>query len=142
MIINTRRYGDIKIDPAKIITFNDGVIGFGRNTRYVLIPFAEGTPFELLQAVDDSNLAFVVINPALLVPEYKIDISGDDLESIQVKNVADVALRVIVTLPMELSQMTANLQGPILINEARLLGKQIVLVNSDYHLRHPVLSVA
>jgi flagellar assembly factor FliW len=139
MIINTRRFGEIKIDASKILTFQEGVIGFGKQQRYVLLPFAEGTPFELMQAVDEPNLAFVLINPFLFHPNYQFDVTDEDLESIQVKDIKEVVIRVIVTLPTEIKQMTANLQGPILINEAKLLGKQIVLVGPEYPLRHPIL---
>ena len=142
MIINTRRFGEIKIDPSKMLTFPEGMIGFGLRRRYVVLPFAEGTPFELLQAVDEPNLAFVIINPFLFRPDYRFDLSDEDLEAIQAKDVKDVSIRVIVTLPRNLAQMTANLQGPVLINETKLLARQVVLKNTDYSLTHPILPPA
>ncbi|MBI3581900.1 MAG: flagellar assembly protein FliW [Nitrospinae bacterium] len=142
MIINTRRFGEIKIDPSKILTFPEGMIGFGGRRRYVVLPFAEGTPFELLQSVDEPNLAFVVINPFLFKPDYRFDAADEDLEAVKAGGAREVVVRVIVTLPPDLAQMTANLQGPVLINEARLLARQIVLMNADYSLTHPILPPA
>lgn len=142
MMIDTRRFGEIKIDPSKILTFPEGLIGFGGRRRYVVLPFAEGTPFELLQSVDEPNLAFVVINPFLFKPDYQFDAADADLEAIKAGGVREVVVRVIVTLPPDLTQMTANLQGPALINEARLLARQIVLINVGYSLTHPILPPA
>jgi flagellar assembly factor FliW len=139
MIINTRRFGEIKIDPSKILTFSEGMIGFGGEHRYVVLPFAEGTPFELMQAVDLPNLAFVIMNPFLFRPDYQFDVTDQDMESIQVKDIKEVVIRVVVTLPTDIKQMTANLQGPILINEGKLLAKQIVLVGPEYPIRCPIL---
>jgi flagellar assembly factor FliW len=139
MIISTRRFGDIKIDPAKIITFQDGMIGFGRYSRYAVLPFMEGTPFELLQSIDERDLAFVVIDPFIVNPDYRFEVSDEDLAALQVKDGKELVIRVVVTLPADLKQMTANLQGPVLLNEKRLLGKQIVLINTDFSVKHPVL---
>ena len=139
MIINSRRFGEIKIDPSKVLTFPEGMIGYGLHHRYVVLPFAEGTPFELLQSVDEPNLAFVLINPFLFRPDYRFDVSDEDLEDIRVKEIKEVVIRVTVTLPRNLPQMTANLQGPVLINETKLLARQMVLINTDYSLTHPIL---
>jgi flagellar assembly factor FliW len=132
------RFGEVEIDPAKILTFNEGIIGFHQFSRFVFIPLMEGTPFELLQAVDETTLAFVTINPFLFCPDYQFDVSDDDLADIQVKDKNELMIKVIVTLPDDLKQMTANLQGPILINEARLVAKQLVLHDSNYTTKHRV----
>ena len=139
MIITTRRFGDLTIDPAKIISFPRGLIGFERYTRFVVLPFAEGTPFELLQAVDEKDLALVMLDPFLINNEYHFDVADEDLEILQVKERNELTIRVVVTLPQDLRQMTANLQGPILVNEKRLLGEQIVLVNANYSVKTPIL---
>ena len=54
----------------------------------------------------------------------------------RVDNVRDVVTYAIVTIPSEYTRMTANLQGPLLINTRTNLGKQLVLVNSSYRIRH------
>jgi flagellar assembly factor FliW len=139
MKILTQRFGEVDIDPAKILTFGEGIIGFHQYSRFVFLPFMEGTPFELLQALDQPDLAFVTINPFLFRDDYQFDIGDEDLEAIQVKDKSELMIRAIVTLPTDdPRRMTANLQGPLLINEARLLGRQIVLHDTDYTTRHRV----
>lgn len=138
MKIKTARYGEIDIDPANIITVNDGVIGFPQLRRYIFLPFVEGTPFELFQAVDEPELAFVVMDPFSFKPDYQFDLSDADLAELQVATKEEIRIRVVVTIPADPREMTANLQGPLIINEARLLAKQIILHDTDYTTKHAI----
>ncbi len=138
MKIASARFGEVEIDPAKILTLNEGLIGFHNYSRFVFIPFMEGTPFDLLQAIDEANLGFVTIDPFLFCADYQFDVSDEDMEDLQIKDKNKLVIRVIVTLPDDLKQMTANLQGPILINEERLLAKQLVLHDSNYTTKYRV----
>ncbi len=142
MKIATARFGEVEIDPAKIITLNEGMVGFPNYKRYAFMPFMEGTPFELFQAVDHGNLAFVTVNPFLFCEDFQFEISDDDLEALQVKSKEDITIKVIVTIPEDPKGMTANLQGPLVINEPRLLAKQIILHDAKYGTKHPVFSEA
>ncbi|MDH5542378.1 MAG: flagellar assembly protein FliW [Nitrospinota bacterium] len=132
MKILTARFGEIDIDPAKIITFNDGVIGFPEIKRYIILPFMEGTEFELLQAVDFPNLGFVMINPFLFCEDYAFDITDGEQEMLKAKSIEDVTVKVIVTIPPDPKDMTANMQAPVVINESRLLAKQVILQDSQW----------
>ncbi len=142
MKIATARFGEVEIDPAKIITLNEGMVGFPNYKRYAFMPFMDDTPFELFQAVDHGNLAFVTVDPFLFCDDYQFDISDDDLETLQVKSKEDITIKVIVTIPEDPKGMTANLQGPLVINESRLLAKQIILHDTKYGTKHPVFSEA
>ncbi len=139
MKIISGRLGELDIDPAKIITLTEGVIGFPTYKRYVFLPFMEEeAPFELFQAVDHGNLGFITVSPFLFAPEYQFELSDPDLEAIQVTSQKDVTVKVFVTIPEDPKKMTANLQGPLLINEKRLLGIQIVLNDSRWDTKHPI----
>lgn len=141
MKIQSGRLGEVEINPAKIITLNDGVIGFPAYKRYVFLPFMEeDSPFELFQAVDHGNLGFIAVNPFLFAPGYEFEISDADMEAIQVTSKDDVTVKVFVTIPKNPKEMTANLQGPLLINEKRLLGMQIVLQDTEHTTKHPIFS--
>lgn len=138
MKIKTARYGEVEIDPARIITVNEGIIGFPQYRRYVFLPFADDTPFELFQALDEPELAFVVMDPFMFKPDYQFDLSDDDLADLQVLSKDEIRIRVIVTIPADPRDMTANLQGPLIINEPRLLAKQIILHDTEYTTKHAV----
>ncbi len=140
MKITTARYGEIDIDPARIISVNEGIIGFPNYRRYIFLPFIEGSSFELFQALDQPDLAFVVVNPFIFRADYQFDLDDQDIADLQVVNKEDIQIRVIVTIPADPREMTANLQGPLIINEKRLLAKQIILHEGEYTTKHKILT--
>ena len=75
MKIDTRNFGKIEIEEEKVISFPDGIPGFQDEKRFVIInnPDKEN-PFQWLQSVNNPNLAFVIINPFFIKPNYDLDI--------------------------------------------------------------------
>lgn len=140
MKISSARLGEIEIDPAHILTLNEGIIGFPDYKRYIFLPFLEGTAFELFQAIDNPSLAFVTINPFLFCSDYEFQLGDEELQEIQVTSKEDLAIKVIVTIPVDPKQSTANLQGPILINESRLMAKQIILHEAQYGTKQRIFT--
>ncbi|GMT42569.1 MAG: flagellar assembly factor FliW [bacterium] len=140
MEILSGRLGKIDIDPARIITFTDGIIGFGKYKRYIFLPFMEDSPLELLQAVDHGNLAFITVDPFCFASDYRFDVEDHDLEEVQASTKEDVVVKVIVTIPEDPKEMCANMQGPLLINESRLLGKQIVLHDKSHDSKYAIFA--
>lgn len=45
----------------------------------------------------------------------------------------------IVTIPTNPSDMTANLQGPIIVNPDKRLGRQAISLSDRYSVRHKIL---
>ncbi|RME19588.1 MAG: flagellar assembly protein FliW, partial [Candidatus Zixiibacteriota bacterium] len=58
---------------------------------------------------------------------------------LEVDRVTSVETYVVVTFGEGPEEMSANLQGPLLINTENNLAKQLVLVNSSYGVRHSVM---
>ena len=139
MNIMTARYGEIEIDMAGVITFGGGLIGFPDYKRYVILPFMEGTEFRLLQAVDQPGLGFITVDPFLFMPEYHFDISDAMQEELCITSPEQIEVMVIVTIPENNPEgMTANLQGPIILNRERQLAAQLVLQGDEYHTKHRI----
>jgi flagellar assembly factor FliW len=85
--------------------------------------------------MQEQSLAFIVIQPELFLDEYKPLIPEDELEEIGLDSPEDTIKFLIVTIPRDTPQeMTANLQGPILINKKNLTAKQFISRDD----RHPV----
>jgi flagellar assembly factor FliW len=138
--IATKHFGEIVVREDQIITFSPGLLGFSDLHRYILIEHGQESPFLWLQCVDNADLAFVVMDPLFVLPDYQIGpITGIEKE-LDVQNLRDLKLLVILTIPPGRPQeMTANLMGPLLINLANRRGKQLVLETSPYSHKHPVL---
>jgi len=57
-----------------------------------------------------------------------------------VSDTSHISIFVILTIPAgQPACMTANLKGPVLVNGENRWAKQLVLTNSQYHTRHPLL---
>ncbi len=140
MKIETSRFGTIEIPEDKIIQFPSGVFGFPESKRYTLLEHRKGTPFLWFQSVDNGSLAFVLIDPLLIRPDYEIQIGPQDMRDLELAVVPDgIQTLVIVNIvARERIEMTANLLGPIVINVKKKLGKQIVLSRDEYSIRHPI----
>lgn len=138
--IATKNFGDIAVREDQIITFSPGLLGFSEFHRYVLIEHGHVSPFLWLQCVDKPDLAFVVIDPLFVLPDFKIGPINGVQKELAVKNLQDLKVLVILTIPPGRPQdMTANLMGPLLINLTNRRGKQLVIENSPYSHKHRVL---
>lgn len=145
MILNTTRFGEVEIEEDKIIRFPNGILGFTDVKRYIILDHPNGPdiPFKCLHAVDDADLAFVITDPVLFNCDYKPDIDEQDLIELNITSSANYGMIVIVTIPHgEPEKMTANLQGPILINLATREAKQILLISDDYPIRYQLFQEA
>ena len=142
MKLYTTRFGEIEIDENKVIIFHSGLLGFPDVKRYVVLDHMNDPdiPFKWLQAVDDPDLVFVVIDPQLFCSDYNSDIDGHDLRELNIAGLDDRCIVVIVTIPHDMPElMTANLQGPLIVNLKTREAKQVVLLGEKYPLRYPVL---
>ena len=116
-----------------------GLLGFERMKDYFLIANPEEEPFGWLKAQGDTSIAFVVLNPFLIVPDYHPDIPQADVEFLGLKSADDAMVLNIVTVHKH-GQATMNLKGPIVINRHTGVGKQVVIANgADYSVQHPLL---
>lgn len=119
-----------------------GMLGFPDEKRYAIVQHKENSPFFWYQSVDNPALAFVITSPFFFVPDYSVPLddaikqmSWDD-EKIEEK----VKLYVVVNIPNgSPNKMTANLVGPILINTDTLKALQMVVTDSLYSHKFPLL---
>ncbi|MCK5127164.1 MAG: flagellar assembly protein FliW [candidate division Zixibacteria bacterium] len=138
MKVNTAKFGELEVDDSLIIHMTKPVLGFEDLKKYVIIETEDFEPFKWYQSVEDPKVSFVVVNPLLFFSKYSIEVNPKEIEELQVEDVEDIVTYAIVTLPSDFTKMTANLQGPILINTKTRLAKQLVLVNSRYKIKHRI----
>ncbi len=139
MNIQTSRFGQLEVDAERLITFEQGVLGFPNQKQYALIQTGEGSGFYWLQAVDRPELAFVVCDPRLFVPDYNVPVKADELERMGLKNLTGAQVFIIVNKVGEL--LTGNLQGPVVVNVETREARQLVLSDRRYSTRHPLMQV-
>ncbi|MCW7073700.1 MAG: flagellar assembly protein FliW [Deltaproteobacteria bacterium] len=139
MRLSTTRFGDIDIDESRAIMMKAGILGFEHLKRYVLLVQDEEILFWWFQSVDDGSVAFVVINPFVIKPDYKPIIQDNDVELLEIESPEDVILMSIVTIRSDPFRVTANLRAPIVINLKKRLAKQIILDKPDYPIQYSMM---
>jgi flagellar assembly factor FliW len=143
VMLKTTRFGEITVADDRVIVFEQGLLGFAGITRYALLDPPEGAgPFAWLQAVEPGSLAFLVCDPAPFVPDYRVGVRPEDLASLRMGDVSEGLVRVIVTVPKPPAPVTVNLLGPLVLNLRERLGRQLVLSDSGYGTRHPLMPAA
>ena len=140
MQVLTKPYGKIDVDERQKIYFSAGILGFEKLKDFLLLDAAQ-QPFYWLQSLDVPEIAFVLINPEIFRPGYLPEVSISELEEIELseENTEDMLVFSIVTIPEEHSRMTANLQGPIIINREKRYGRQCISSSQIYKTQHYVL---
>jgi flagellar assembly factor FliW len=137
--VSTKAFGIVEVNEKQKITFPRGLLGFESYTDFILMD-AEQQPFYWLQSIDAEQVAFVLLNPFLFRPDYEMDINNEELLPIEITDPAKAVIFSIVTIPKDNSPMTANLQGPLVINRDSHLGIQAVLTDSRWKTKHDIVA--
>jgi flagellar assembly factor FliW len=138
--VKTRNFGSIEVRSDQIIYLEPGLLGFTQYHRYVLIEHQQEAPFLWLQCLDNSDLAFVVIDPRCLLSDYQPGPLALVMRDMKVERSEDLKILVILTIPPGKPQeMTANLMGPVVVNLKTRQGRQLVVEDAHYSHKHRVL---
>jgi flagellar assembly factor FliW len=138
MLVRTVNFGDLDVPEDKIISFKEGLPGFPGIHHFTLLELDEIEPFQYMQSMDNPPIAFLVINPFLVDQDYKFDLSPADMEDIGSHDTADVSVYAVATVPENPEKATLNLMAPIMVNEVNRCGKQVILHDSGYSVKHPL----
>jgi flagellar assembly factor FliW len=137
--VATKAYGIVDVDDRQRITFPQGLFGFELFRDYILLD-ADKQPFYWLQSVDVEQIAFILVNPFLFRPDYEVNIGNEELAEINIFSPEEALIFSIVTIPPDGEPMTANLQGPLIINRDSRCGKQAVLQDPRWKTRHDIMA--
>nr|WP_066175664.1 flagellar assembly protein FliW [Bacillus marinisedimentorum] len=136
MKVETRYHGTVEAAEQDNITFPNGLPGFSDEHEFLILPFGDDSPFFILQSVKTAGLAFVMAVPFQFFPEYEFNLSEEVTEKLEIDSENDVAVFVILTVQEPFEKTTANLQGPVVINQKKQVGRQLVLNEKGYETRH------
>lgn len=137
IIIDSVRFGELKVPKDSLITFPAGLIGFPRCKDFVMIEHK--APFSWLHSVTDPALAFVVIDGYEFGTEYNLTPPLDNPDC-DFKEDDEYAILIIVTVRKNLALTTANLKAPLFVNLRNRKGVQVIFDDPKYSTRHPLWS--
>jgi len=140
--LKTKFFGVKQIPEDQIIFFPEGIYGFPEEKSFFLFKEKEESPFYWLQSSKKEDLAFVVMEPLIIMKNYQPKVLEQDLESLKVRDIKECKIFAILTIPENHpEEMTINLQGPILINFQEKLGKQVISLDDNHGVRMKVLEL-
>lgn len=138
LLLESHVLGTLQVRADQCFTFPEGILGFPSCKRFALLP-AERHGFWWLQSLDCPSLAFLLADPFLLIEGFYLDLNEGDLLLLRASKASEVGVLAIVTLPRtHLDPPTANLQGPLVLNPGKRLGRQVILPHSPYGTRWPL----
>lgn len=135
--VNTLRFGEIEIDEEKIVHFEDGIPAFEEEHEFVIIPYDDESPYVFLQSLVTPDLAFLMTMPFVFFPEYEFELDDESQAKLGIQEQEEMLIYSLLTIPGgKVSDMTANLMAPVVINTTNMQARQIVLDKSRYTTKH------
>lgn len=138
MEIKTKAMGTVSVLDRQIISLNQGFYGFGEFHTFALID-AEQKPFVWVQSTEKEDLGFLALDPFLIRADYEIDLDDSLLAPLGVTSPSDVLVFVLITISPDGSRITANLQGPLIINRLNNRAMQAILADPRWETKHDLL---
>lgn len=135
MQLDTTRFGRIDVAEDSILTFTQPIIGFQQFRRFTLMPGDDESGLKWLQSTDAGDLAFILMDPRMVMPGYRVKLGRHELDELAVQSEGELEAYTLVVVPSDAEKIRTNLKAPILINRAQRLAKQTILENSDYPVR-------
>lgn len=111
-----------------------GLIGLTNLRRFELTLVEDGWPFVQMRSLGDDELQFLAIDPRGVISGYELELNDDDAEDLGLEDEDDALVYNIATVHSTQPQyVTANLIGPVVVNRRTLIGKQVIIANSEQH---------
>ena len=132
----SQKIGRVSYEEDSVYHLPFGLFGFEQEKSFVLVQTENVRPFIWFQSLRSGSLAFLLCDPKVILPDYHLELPGVDVSDIDLQSADDALIYVILNIPGDMSRMTANLQGPLILNKRARMGKQMIIEGAS--LRHPV----
>jgi flagellar assembly factor FliW len=131
------RFGEFEADPRSLVTFPAGIPGFETCRRFIVLSSLALAPLQCLHAIDGTPASFLVVDPRLVMPQYRCLLSEGDRARLGATERSVLLWLVVVTIDQQ-DNAYANLRAPIVVNPSRMVGYQVLPYNSLYPVRQPL----
>lgn len=141
MKAKTKFFGEVELADEKILDFPSGLIGFENYTKFAIMYDEEDkgkTRISWLQSLEEPLLALPVIDPLAIIEDYVPMIEDELLEPLGNPADEDLLFLLAMTVPSDMTKVTANMKAPIIINAATKKGVQLIVENEDYPVKFNV----
>ena len=136
MKVKTKYFGDLHYTKEEVIQFSSGLPGFTKLTKFVIVQKEDMNPFSMLQSVERGDVSFAIVSPEKFKSDYRAMASVEELAEIRLEDPTHARIFALVTTGDGPEDVSMNLRAPIIINERKKLGAQIILRDSDYDIEY------
>jgi len=144
MKVTTKNFGEIEIADDKIIVFENGIVGFPELTQFALVhdeEKGENAGIRWMQSMQEPAFAMPVMDPLVVKEDYNPEVNDEILEPVGNITPDNMLVLVTVTVPSDLTKMTVNLRGPIVINAEEKKACQIIVDGEEYPVKYPIYEI-
>ena len=143
MNVMTKVFSEITIDDDRIITFPKGIIGFPDLTEFALLHDSEkgSDSIHWLQSIQEPGFAMPVMDPLIVCPDYNPEVDDELLKHLGELNPEELLVLVTVTVPKDLTQMSVNLKGPVIIDAVGRKATQVIVEGDEYQVKFPIYDI-
>lgn len=134
------RFGEIKVNKDKAISFPEGILGIEGLHKYCLADYPENKLpiFKVLQSIENEEIAFLVLPVTNINETYQQEHLNECLNDLQIKN-SDAVLMLIASvhkLPNnDKAKLTVNVRAPIVLDSATRVAYQYVFKYDNYSIQ-------
>ena len=132
------RFGPVSYDPENTILFPKGLLGFESLREFIVMPReSDADPLVCLQSLEDTQVAFLTVDPKHYFPDYSVSVGKEDAEVLGMTPEDGTCLLTMITMHPDQS-VTINLVAPIVYLPRTQRAVQIVLERTEYSVRTPL----
>ncbi len=135
----TSNFGTVDFRDEDVILFPGGMPGFEQLHRFLLIDTEACEPLRFLQSIERPEISFPVIDPLVLEPDYKVELTAEQRSRLELTDDSDLLIWCVVTVSEDALKATMNLLAPVVVNSVNSKAAQIVLVGQDYPIERPLM---
>ena len=137
--IDTKHFGMLTYDPARVLTFPAGLPGYPTYTQYTLLSdeTSDGT-FYWLQSVEDGEIVFTLMDVYRVLPDYNPLVDPEELGDLGDITEGSLEIYNVAVIPEDIQDMRVNLRAPVVINNHTKLGKQMICLSEEYPIRYMI----
>lgn len=136
MKISSTRFGELEVAEAQLINFPYGIPGFPGEKQFAHLNYELDSPFSFLQSTTEPNLTFLLADAFVFFSDYEFELGDEITEELELSKENPPQIFLIVTAKDKIENMTANLLAPLVVNQNKNIGKQVIINKPEYSIRH------
>ena len=136
MRVVTSRFAELDVQEENLLSFPEGLLGFEDLHKFFIVDREDNTLIMWLQSAEKPELAVPILEPRAFHPTYTDQVLANEVAALNLNGREVLVLYSILTIPEDVTQMTANLKAPLIIDRVTRVGRQVVLQDNQLPVRH------